>query len=92
MLTRRDRRRIAPDTVPEAVRAEAAGRAGDLAFDLRVLQKHRHGWRELFTVYGLASAAYGSTIAVAIASSLGGKELLPAIWKFLQGLAGHVSS
>ena len=61
------------------------------AFDWRVLQKYRHGWRELFTVYGLASAAYGSTIALAVASSLGGKELLPTIWKFLQGLAGPVS-
>ena len=62
------------------------------AFDWRVLQKYRHGWRELFTVYGLASAAYGSTIALAVASSLGGKELLPAIWKFLQGLAGPAAS
>ena len=61
-------------------------------FDLRMLQKYRHGWRELFTVYGLASAAYGSTIALAVASSLGGKELLPAIWKFLQGLAAPGSS
>ena len=54
------------------------------AFDLRTLQKYGRGWRDLMSVYGLASAAYGSTIAVAIASSLGSKELLGQLWSFLQ--------
>jgi len=59
-----------------------------VAFDLRTLQKHRYGWRDLFTVYGLASAAYGSTIAVAVVSTVGGRELLPKIWDLVKWLAG----
>ena len=56
-----------------------------VAFDLRTLQKHRYGWHELLTLYGLASAAYGSTILIAIGSSLGGKELLTKVVEWLAG-------
>jgi hypothetical protein len=52
------------------------------AFDLRVLEKYRHGWRDLFTVYGLASAAYGSTIIVPIAGLTG--KLAVYLWNYLK--------
>jgi hypothetical protein len=54
-----------------------------LAFDLRTLQKQRYGWRELMTVYGFATAAYGSTIVIAIASAVGGSDLLAKVWAWL---------
>jgi hypothetical protein len=59
------------------------------AFDLRTLQKHRFGWRDLMAVYGLASAAYGSTIAVAVASALGGTDILKTVASYLMKSLGN---
>jgi hypothetical protein len=56
------------------------------AFDLRTLQKQRYGWRDLMIVYGLASAAYGSTIVIAVTSALSGRDILTGLWGFLQTL------
>jgi hypothetical protein len=54
-----------------------------VAFDLRTLTKRRHDWRDLLTLYGFASAAYGSTIAIAIASTLASKEVLLKVWGWI---------
>lgn len=56
-----------------------------VAFDLRTLQKMKYGWRELMTTYGMASAAYGSTLALTIVSAVGGKDVITAIWTWLTG-------
>jgi hypothetical protein len=59
-----------------------------LAFDLRTLRKNGYGWRELLAVYGLASAAYGSTIAIATVTGLGGKEMFAHLLVLVRWLAG----
>lgn len=63
-----------------------------VAFDLRTLSKQRRDWRDLLTLYGFASAAYGSTIVLAIASSLASNELLPKLWAALGWLTGHAAN
>jgi len=60
-----------------------------VAFDFRTLHKQHRNWRDLLTLYGFASAAYGSTIVIAIASSLASKEILPKLWSIFEWLTGH---
>jgi hypothetical protein len=56
-----------------------------VAFDLRVLQKLGYGWRELLSAHGLTTImAYGSSIALASAASILGKDLLPLIWELIK--------
>jgi hypothetical protein len=43
--------------------------------------RHPYHWR-------LTSAAYGSTLVVALVSSLSGSQLVPVQWSFLQWASG----
>jgi hypothetical protein len=56
-----------------------------VAFDLRTLTRKHRDWRDLLTLYGFASAAYGSTIALAIGSTLASKEVLLRLWGWVTG-------
>ncbi len=53
------------------------------------MTKQRRTGRDLLTLYGLASAAYGSSIAIAIASTLASKELLVKILGWALGRSEH---